>query len=156
MMSSAPRVFATDPPGHQAGPPEFSRERLESQARAVISPVFELRRHELAAVLVDSDGTFFTGINLKAGTGRANVCSEGVALANAMASGRRQLSRLLILHKQGPEEMHGYRLVPPCGVCRELLVDYAPDLLVHLTTANGLELVSVTDLLPIRYEELPR
>ena len=39
-------------------------------------------------------------------------------------------------------------VIPPCGMCRELISDYAPDAEVILSTPSGLRTVSVADLIP--------
>ncbi|MCZ9337128.1 cytidine deaminase, partial [Streptomyces sp. TRM76130] len=43
-----------------------------------------------------------------------------------------------------------FRVIAPCGVCRELISDYSPDARVWITTAGGDEVVPVRalDLLP--------
>jgi cytidine deaminase len=45
--------------------------------------------------------------------------------------------------------------MPPCGNCRQLLLDYAPDAMVILNYKNKLVKVKVTDLLPSPYHNFP-
>jgi cytidine deaminase len=41
-----------------------------------------------------------------------------------------------------------YRIIAPCGVCRELISDYSPDALVWITSETGIEAIRAIDLLP--------
>ena len=51
-----------------------------------------------------------------------------------------------------PEEGDGVpEIVSPCGACRELLMDYAPDALVIVPSATGPAKRPVRDMLPLPY-----
>ncbi|MFC6541125.1 hypothetical protein ACFQES_30855 [Nonomuraea salmonea] len=41
--------------------------------------------------------------------------------------------------------------MPPCGRCRQLLLDYFPEIKVIVGTSNGLRMVPVAELLPVTY-----
>jgi cytidine deaminase len=41
-----------------------------------------------------------------------------------------------------------FRIIAPCGVCRELISDYSPDARVWITTDTGIQAVKAIDLLP--------
>lgn len=43
-------------------------------------------------------------------------------------------------------------IVPPCGMCRELISDYAPDARVILEFDDGIRCVPVLELLPEKYD----
>jgi len=45
----------------------------------------------------------------------------------------------------------GGEVVAPCGICRELISDYAPDAAVIVPGAEGPERVSIRTLLPNKY-----
>ncbi len=41
-----------------------------------------------------------------------------------------------------------FRIIAPCGVCRELISDYCPDARIWITTDSGIEEIRAIDLLP--------
>jgi len=41
-----------------------------------------------------------------------------------------------------------FRIIAPCGVCRELISDYSPDAVVWLTSDIGIQPIRALDLLP--------
>jgi cytidine deaminase len=43
-----------------------------------------------------------------------------------------------------------FRIIAPCGVCRELISDYSPDTRVWLTSEAGIRAMAALDLLPCK------
>jgi cytidine deaminase len=43
-----------------------------------------------------------------------------------------------------------FRIIAPCGVCRELISDYSPDTRVWITSDAGIHAVAAQDLLPYK------
>lgn len=50
----------------------------------------------------------------------------------------------------------GRKVLSPCGNCRQLLVDYAPDCWVILSHQSRVVKVKARDLMPDAYEHLER
>lgn len=136
-----------------AARPSTAGDAMFDLARSTIETRFALRRHEIAAVLRDTSGRTFVGINLKAEVGRANVCAEGAALAQAVLAGSGDLVELCVVHKVSAAADSELRIVPPCGVCRELLVSYAPQVVVRIPGDAG-RTATLAELLPHRYEQV--
>ena len=42
---------------------------------------------------------------------------------------------------------------PPCGACRQLLYDYAPDIDIIMTDGKKIKSVPLSELLPFAFEE---
>ncbi|SCG53999.1 cytidine deaminase [Micromonospora halophytica] len=125
---------------------------LVARARATISARYVENRHQIGAVLVAGDGRVFTGIHLEAMVGRASICAEAVALGRACEAGATDLRIVLAVRHPKPSEPHReIKLVPPCGLCRELLLDYGPDIQVVVGSGDDHELVRLADMLPHKY-----
>lgn len=125
---------------------------LVARARATISARYVENRHQIGAVLVAGDGRVFTGIHLEAMVGRASICAEAVALGRACEAGATDLRVALAVRHPKPSEPHReIKLVPPCGLCRELLLDYGPEIRVVLGSGDGYELVRLAEMLPHKY-----
>jgi cytidine deaminase len=85
--------------------------------------------------------------------GRVDVCAEAVALGMAIAAGEKGLDTIVAVQRgnRNSRSPRG-RIVPPCGVCREMLNDYAPHLTVLLAGPKGsLVRRQAEELLPDRY-----
>jgi len=85
---------------------------------------------KVAAVLVTTDGRLFTGVNIESSSYGLTMCAERVALFKALSEGYREFKELhLISDAREP--------CPPCGACRQLLMDYAPNLKVVMYGEGG-------------------
>ncbi len=76
--------------------------------------------------------------------GRVAVCAEAIAVGMAAAAGNTDISLIVAVNRAG-------EVFAPCGICRELISDYAPDAAVIVPGAEGPERVSIRTLLPNKY-----
>ncbi|WP_331772913.1 methyltransferase domain-containing protein (plasmid) [Embleya sp. NBC_00888] len=125
--------------------------QLAAAAAALIAAHYVVERHQIGAVLVDADGRHHHGLHVEATIGRASLCAEPVALANAVLAGAPPAVLIAAVRHPKPTETGGPRLVPPCGLCREILLDHAPDIHVVLAGSDGPTAVPLADLLPHKY-----
>jgi cytidine deaminase len=122
------------------------------RAAGIITPRYAENRHQIGAVILDGNGRVFTGIHVEAMVGRASVCAEAVALGKAREAGATDLRLVLaVRHPKPGEADRRIRTVPPCGLCRELLLDYGPALRAVIATPEGLVTVPLAELLPYKY-----
>ena len=119
--------------------PEYAE--IVEQARAIIAARHKPDWHEVGAALRTRSGKTFAAVHLEAYVGRIAVCAEAVALGMAAAAGDTELEAIVAVRANGT-------IVSPCGMCRELISDYAPDCVVIL--GEG-EAVPVASLLPRKY-----
>lgn len=107
----------------------------------------------MGAALRGRDGRVWTGIHLGATVGRLSVCAEAVALGRAIMEGDGTVDCAVAVRHPKPEEaVREIAVVPPCGACREMLVDFGPDAAVILPGPHGLRRVPVKALLPFPYQ----
>jgi cytidine deaminase len=112
--------------------------------------------HVVASALRTEDGTVYDGVSLPTSVGRASVCAEPVSVGEAISDGvdRSAFDTVVaVAHPQPQYEYDEVVVIPPCGVCREMLVDYEPDLRVIVPEdeeGGPLTVARAGDLLPNR------
>jgi cytidine deaminase len=84
--------------------------------------------------------------------GRASVCAEAVAVGRALADGESEIDMIVsVRHPRPSEADRTIRIVSPCGICRELLADFARGCRVVVPGEEGAVAVPVDELLPRKY-----
>ncbi len=125
---------------------------LIDQARGLIEQRYLENRHHIASAVRGASGRIYTGLHLDTYVGRASVCAEAVALGQAMAAGETGVQAIVSVRHPRPREQHqDCKVVSPCGICREMLTDFAPGAVVILARDDALERVPVEQLLPAKY-----
>ncbi|MGW2124422.1 cytidine deaminase family protein [Streptomyces sp. NPDC001758] len=99
--------------------------------------------HTMAAAARTRDGRIVTAVNAYHFTG--GPCAELVLIGSAAAQGAYELDTIVAV---GDRDRG---VVPPCGRCRQVLLDYFPALEVIVGNGDDLRTVLITDLLPEGY-----
>jgi cytidine deaminase len=114
-------------------------ERARRRAHAPYS------RFAVGAALLADDGRIFTGANVENASYGLTVCAERVALWKGVSEGARSFAALAVA---GPAR----RSAPPCGACRQVLAEFAPELRVFWRNASGRRISrSLDQLLPLAF-----
>ncbi len=119
-------------------------EALVEAARQIIAERFRQGFHHLGAALRTRSGRVFTAVHLEANVGRVAICAEAVAVGMAATEGDLDLDTIVAVDRQG-------NVVSPCGMCRELITDHAPDCRVIVSDGESEGVVPVVELLPIKF-----
>ncbi|MGX1270622.1 cytidine deaminase [Streptomyces phaeoluteigriseus] len=99
--------------------------------------------HTMAAAARARDGRIVTAVNAYHCTG--GPCAELVLIGAAAAQGVHDLDTIVAV---GDRDRG---VVPPCGRCRQVLLDYFPALRVVVGEGDRVRTVLITDLLPESY-----
>ncbi|MGX1762203.1 cytidine deaminase family protein [Streptomyces lydicus] len=99
--------------------------------------------HTMAAAARARDGRIITAVNAYHFTG--GPCAELVLIGTAAAQGAYELDAIVAV---GDRDRGG---VPPCGRCRQVLLDYFPALKVIVGKGDSIRTVHITGLLPESY-----
>lgn len=80
-------------------------------------------RFKVGAALLTDLGKIVTGVNVESASYGLTCCAERVALFKALSEGHRRFTAIAVVARisQGPT---------PCGACRQLLAEYAPQAIV--------------------------
>lgn len=125
---------------------------LVEAARGVLLQHYRPFWHTVAAALRGLDGRIWTGVHLGTTVGRLSVCAEPVALGRAILEGDGTVGTIVAVRHPKPEETdREIAVVSPCGACRELLMDHAPQALVVVPGPLGLLKLPARALLQLPY-----
>ena len=118
---------------------------LIAQARDAILRNYDgvHENHTVGAAVRCADGSIFCGVNVYAIHG---ACAEQVALGTAITAGQCDFTTIVAVRGENGEE-----IIPPCGNCRQILSDYAPDCAVIIDADGTLVKILARKLLPFAY-----
>src|SRR5512139_131063 len=116
--------------------------RAAAQARQrAVAPYSSFK---VGAALLTRSGKIITGANVESASYGLTCCAERVALFNALTSGKRDFVAVAVVARAPGGPM-------PCGACRQLLAEYAPEAAVWVADSRALHKARefcVKDLLP--------
>jgi cytidine deaminase len=127
---------------------EQDKELIES-ALEVLKKNFDdgVYNHTVGCALRCKNGNIFLGVNCD---GIHGSCAEFIAIGAAITAGEREFDTIVSVH----DKAQNY-LLPPCGNCRQMLIEYCPDINVILNDKNGYMIkVKIKDLLPLPYTHI--
>ena len=100
-------------------------ELLEMADKAMKNAYAPYSGFSVGAALLCSDGTVYTGCNVENASYGAANCAERTAIFKAVSEGHRDFSAIAIVSSGGGETY-------PCGICRQVMAEFAPNLRVIL------------------------
>lgn len=83
----------------------------------------------VGAAILTEGGRVFTGCNVENATYGATLCAERSAVAAMVTAGQRAPVACAVVTGSG-------RPAAPCGICRQVLFEFAPNLLVILASVD--------------------
>ena len=121
----------------------MTREELRAAAVAMLDRAYCPYSHfPVGAALECSDGTVFTGCNIENASYTPTICAERTAVSKAVSEGHRDFVRIVIAGRSKD-------FCVPCGVCRQVLREFAPDLeIICLNGAGEEQVFTLPELLP--------
>jgi cytidine deaminase len=127
--------------GDVAGHPRLAA--LREAAFAVMERAYApYSGFRVGAAILTRDGTIVAGCNVENAAYPSGMCAERGAVASAVAAGHRDFE-LLVLATEAEDP------TPPCGMCRQVLVEFAPALPVVSVSRDGrVHHWTMTELLP--------
>lgn len=103
-------------------------------------------RFPVGAALLCEDGTVFTGCNVENAAYGSTICAERTALVKAVSEGRTDRFTAIAIAGRGEDYCW------PCGACRQMLCEFAPNITVLCARGDGsFQKVPLSELLPHRF-----
>lgn len=123
---------------------------LVQEAKAVRERAYAPYSHyAVGAAIATKRGSVFVGCNVENASLGATICAERGAIMQMVAAGEREPIACAVV--TGDEEP-----ASPCGICRQVLAEFAPDMPVVLVGLGSKEgetgrVVALADLLPLQF-----
>ncbi len=116
---------------------------LAEAARAAKEQAFApYSKFRVGAALLASDGSIYTGCNIENSSYGLTICAERTAVFKAISEGARNFTAIAIASDEA-----GF--TPPCGACRQVLLDLAGNVDFIMTNSKKqLKVVKLKALLP--------
>jgi cytidine deaminase len=121
-------------------------DRLVESARTAQQHAYApYSRFPVGAAVLAEDGRVFLGCNVENSSFGLTVCAERNAVAAAVVAGARPVAVAVVAN---PAD------IVPCGACRQVLAEFAPEMPVLLAsaTAPGYRQTSLAELLPVAFK----
>jgi cytidine deaminase len=115
-----------------SGPDDEDRALRERALTAMDRAYAPYSDFHVGAALLGGDGSITEACNVENAAFPAGTCAERAALASAVARGVRTF-RVIVIASSADDP------APPCGMCRQALIEFAPDLEVVSLTRSGKE-----------------
>jgi len=125
--------------------------KLTKEDKEIIKKAEELwkrdyssKKHSVSSILVSKDGEIFEGMSMEFHCGIA-VCAERVAMFKLMPK-QYEIKTIVAMYKD--------KIIPPCGVCRELMYEMSPKNLKNTwVIVSKSKKVKLKELFPHSWQE---
>ena len=99
--------------------------------------------YPVGAALLGKDGKVYTGCNVENAAYGSTICAERTALLKAVSEGHRDDWQAIAIAGRGADYCW------PCGSCRQMLYEFAPELKVLVARGDGnFVTTSLAELMP--------
>lgn len=104
-------------------------------------------RFHVGAAIESTSGRIYTGCNVENSSYGLTICAERTAIFKAISEGERYFKAIAIVADDKD-------FTPPCGACRQVLLDLAGNIDIVMVNARGRKLVKrLKDLLPFAFSD---
>ena len=114
----------------------------EAALRALENAYAPYSNFRVGAALRARTGEVVTGCNVENSVNGLAICAETLAVAAAVSQGLTEFEEIAIATEDSEP-------TPPCGACRQVLNEFAPDITISSYTREGREATwTLRELLP--------
>lgn len=125
-------------------------QEMHARAKAVRANAYApYSNFSVGACIRTEDDTLIAGCNVENAAYPLAQCAEGAAVTAMVAAGYKKIKSIAVI---GSED----KLTPPCGGCRQKILEFAnDDAQVFLCDDNGIvKTVTIGELIPLSFNQL--
>ena len=125
----------------------MTRDELKALAVSMLDRAYcRYSNFPVGAALECADGSVYTGCNVENAAYPAGICAERNAIFHAVAEGHTDFVRIAIAGRSED-------FCVPCGICRQVMQEFAPNLeVICLNGAGEEKAFSLKELLPYGFD----
>lgn len=124
---------------------ERARELIAEAKDAWLRSYAPYSHFAVGAAILCEDGTIVKGCNVENASYSLAVCAERNAMTTAVMRGEKKPAAIAIVGDCD-------KICPPCGACRQFLIEFNPEMVVVLEDKAGIVTYVLKDLLPANFE----
>ncbi|MBK7671838.1 MAG: cytidine deaminase [bacterium] len=109
---------------------ERHRRLVEAACEQRLRSYSPYSRFRVGAALLGRSGTIYLGTNVENASFGLSICAERAAICRAIADGEQAFEAIAIC-------ADGSEPTPPCGACRQVLLEFGGDLVVLMAGNRG-------------------
>ena len=124
---------------------------VKAAAKARAGSVSPYSKFKVGAALLTKGGEIIGGANVESASYGLTCCAERIALFKALTDGKNNFTAVAVVARCEGGPM-------PCGACRQLLSEYAPEAKVFIADSDDLKSIrefTVKELLPAAFVLVP-
>ena len=128
-----------------------AKKLVAAAAEAREGSVSPYSRFKVGAALLTRRGEVIGGANVESASYGLTCCAERIALFKALTDGKKDFVAVAVVARCNGGPM-------PCGACRQLLREYAPDAKVYIADTDNpgkIRNFTVKNLLPAAFTLVP-
>lgn len=100
----------------------------------------------VGAAVLGENGIYYTGVNVENSSYGGAICAERVAIIKAVSEGQKKFVALGVC-----TDVSG-QFARPCGICRQIMCEFATDLPIYLIQPDGSYIVdNLKNLYPVPF-----
>lgn len=120
---------------------EIYKQLLEFAKQASKNSYSPYSKFKVGAAVLCEDNKVFCGTNVENASYGLSICAERSAIFTAVSNGCKKIKAVAIYNKNGD--------VPPCGACRQVIVEFAKDAdIIYNTKKDSIKIIKISKLLP--------
>ena len=121
---------------------EFINDLLEAAKNVRKNAYAPYSGFHVGAALLTENGDIYRGCNVENASLGLTTCAERTAVYSAIADGNRSFKAIAVISDLS-------RPVAPCGACRQILFEFAPDIwVINANLEGSYKVFRLSDLLP--------
>ena len=131
---------------------EMKKKLIEKAIEVLPNSYAPYSKYNVAAAALFDSGKIYTGANIESASLGATICAERNAIFHAAAEGERKLLAVAVIG--GLDGDYGDEYCVPCGICRQVMRDFADKdtmLLISAKSPSDYKEYTLDEILPYSF-----